>query len=67
MIVPKHKVSKQRKHTRVASAWTISSPTISECPQCHASIQSHHACKKCGYYDGKQVIATKSEKKEAKK
>ena len=56
MAVPKGKISKQRKHTRRSANWKLSLPGISECPQCHAMKRNHHVCKKCGYYDGKQVI-----------
>ena len=58
MAVPKRKTSKQRKHKRAAN-WTASAPTLVECPQCHELKLSHQACKKCGYYDGEQVVAIK--------
>ncbi len=62
MAVPKQKVSKQRKHTRAAAAWTISRPAFSECPQCHELKANHKVCKACGYYDGKQIIAVNDNK-----
>ncbi|MDY2842134.1 MAG: 50S ribosomal protein L32 [Candidatus Borkfalkiaceae bacterium] len=64
MAVQKSKTSKQRTNTRFAN-WKLSTPNLSECPQCHELKASHQVCKKCGYYDGKQVIDTaKKEKKE---
>lgn len=62
MAVPKGKISKQRKHTRRAN-WRLSLPGIVECPQCKTMKLAHRVCKKCGYYDGKQVIAIEEEKK----
>ena len=56
MAVPKGKISKQRKHTRRSAHWKLSLPGIIECPQCHSMKLSHRVCKKCGYYDGKQVM-----------
>ena len=62
MAVPKRKTLKQRKHTRAAN-WKISAPNLIECPQCHKKIRSHTVCRYCGYYDGKEVVAQKEEKK----
>lgn len=61
MAVPKGKISKQRKHTRRAN-WRLSLPCIVECPQCKSMKLSHRVCKKCGYYDGKQVVKVADEK-----
>jgi len=55
MIEPKRKISKQRSRTRRAN-WKISAPGVVECPQCHAQKLAHRVCKKCGYYDGRQVV-----------
>ena len=62
MAVPKGKVSKQRSNKRFASNYKVAVPTLVECPQCHEMKQSHRVCKKCGYYDGVQVVATAAEK-----
>ncbi len=61
MAVPKSKTSKAKKHSRMAN-WKISSPAIVECPHCHEPKLAHRVCKKCGYYDGKQVLALESKK-----
>lgn len=61
MAVPKGKTSKQRRNTRRAATWKLSVPGISECPQCHKMKLNHHACKSCGYYDGKKVLKTAEE------
>ena len=55
MAVPKRKTSKARRDARRAN-WKLSIPGIVECPQCHEPKLAHRVCKKCGYYDGKQVV-----------
>ena len=62
MAVPKRKVSKQRGNKIFASNYKVTAPTLVECPQCHEMKQSHRVCKKCGYYDGVQVVANDTEK-----
>lgn len=61
MAVPKHKTSKQRKHSRAAN-WKIATVSLTECSQCHAKKLSHQVCKACGFYDGKSVVAIKAKK-----
>lgn len=63
MAVPKSKTSKARRNSRAAN-WKISAPQLSECPQCHELKKSHIACAKCGYYNGKQVVAIKEKSDE---
>ncbi|MBP5307657.1 MAG: 50S ribosomal protein L32 [Clostridia bacterium] len=62
MAVPKGKVSKQRGNKRFANNYKAAMPTLVECPQCHEMKQAHRVCKKCGYYDGVQVVSDGSEK-----
>ena len=64
MAVPKSKVSKARGNRRFASNYKVAVPTLVECPQCHEKKQPHRICKKCGYYDGKQVVVTATETNE---
>lgn len=61
MAVPKRKVSKQRGNTRFAQ-WKVSAPSLVECPHCHELTTSHRVCKKCGYYNGKLVVAQEEKK-----
>lgn len=65
MAVPKGKVSKARRNSRKAN-WKISTPSIVECPHCHDYKLPHQACKKCGYYDGKEVVKVEKEKADTK-
>ena len=55
MAVPKRRTSPARRDKRRAN-WKLSAPAISSCPQCGEMKLSHRVCKKCGYYDKKQVI-----------
>lgn len=61
MAVPKHKTSKERKHTRSAN-WKISAPDLVECSHCHELKQNHRVCPNCGYYDDKLVIEKQAKK-----
>lgn len=62
MAVPKAKVSKARRNSRKAN-WKISTPSMMECPHCHEVKQTHKVCKKCGYYDGVEIIEMKKDEK----
>lgn len=61
MAVPKNKTSKARRDSRAAQ-WKIEAPELTECPQCHELKLSHRVCRKCGYYDGEQIVAVKEKK-----
>lgn len=63
MAVPKSKVSKQRGNTRFAQ-WKLTAPNLTECPQCKTMITPHRVCPNCGYYNGRQVVVPKEDKKE---
>lgn len=63
MAVQKSKTSKQRTNTRFAN-FKATAPTLVECPQCHELTVPHQVCKKCGYYDGKQVVVKKEKTEE---
>jgi large subunit ribosomal protein L32 len=61
-IVPKRKTSKQRKHKRRTHHALVPQNLI-ECKNCGEKIQQHRACKFCGFYKDKKVIAVKADKK----
>jgi large subunit ribosomal protein L32 len=56
MAVPKKKTSKSKSRSRRASAWTLSVPARSTCPQCHETKLPHVVCPNCGWYGGRQAI-----------
>lgn len=57
MAVPKGKVSRQRRDKRRSSHWKLDLPNLSKCPKCGEPVLSHRACKACGTYRGRQVVA----------
>ena len=65
MAVPKCKVSKARRDKRRGSNWKLAAPGVVACPKCGEFCLPHRACKACGYYNGRQVIAVES-KEEAR-
>ncbi len=66
MAVPKEKVSRARRDSRRASNWKVSAPNLVECSHCHEMKLPHKVCKKCGYYDGVEVINMEKDEKKAK-
>src|SRR5574344_2158115 len=65
MAVPFRRTSKTRKRMR-RTHFKLEATGLVSCPNCGEMIQSHHICPKCGFYDGKQVILTKTKKVEMK-
>ena len=61
MAVQKSKTSQQRTNTRFAN-FKATAPTLVECPHCHELKQPHKGCKKCGFYDGKEVVSKEENK-----
>ena len=59
---PKRKHSKGRRDRR-RSHDALSLPALVACSNCGAMHQHHTVCDKCGYYDGKEIIAKKKEEK----
>lgn len=68
MAVPQRRISKTRKRLR-RTHFKLEVSGLVTCPNCGALIKSHHVCPKCGYYDGKVVMAkgklVKTEEKKA--
>ena len=55
---PKRRHSKQRTAKRRSHDFLT--PTgLSECPNCHERKLPHRACRKCGTYKGRDVLAVK--------
>jgi large subunit ribosomal protein L32 len=57
MAVPKRKTSKSKTASRKAQNTKKPIARASTCSQCGAAAQPHHACKSCGYYNGRQVLS----------
>ena len=56
MALPKRRKSHSRVRTR-QSQWKAKPVTMTTCPTCAAAKLPHHACGKCGNYNGRQVLA----------
>ncbi|MGE0206490.1 MAG: 50S ribosomal protein L32 [Candidatus Babeliales bacterium] len=63
MPVPKRKRSRSRRDKRFANKG-IKETSIARCAQeeCGFPLLPHQACKKCGFYKGAKVIATKADR-----
>ncbi len=62
MAVPKSKVSKARRDKRRGSNYVLKAPTLVSCPKCAQMHLPHRACKNCGTYNGREVIAVEDNK-----
>ncbi len=56
MAVPKRKHSNSRTNKR-RSHDRLRARQLSPCPNCNAMVPSHVVCPKCGYYQGRIVVA----------
>jgi large subunit ribosomal protein L32 len=55
---PKRKTSKSKRNMRRSHDFLT--PVLSNaCPNCGASVLSHHVCRECGYYRGRKVLNVK--------
>ncbi len=55
MAVPKRKTSKSVKNQRRTHK-KLHVTGMVECSNCGELTKSHHVCKSCGNYDGKEVV-----------
>ena len=55
--LPFRRISKTAKRQRITHL-KKDAPTISTCSNCGATLVPHRACKKCGFYKGKEAIKT---------
>ncbi len=55
---PKRRHSKARTHRRRAHD-AIKTKSVSTCSNCHEPKEPHRVCKKCGFYNGREVIEVK--------
>ncbi|MFC1554590.1 50S ribosomal protein L32 [candidate division KSB1 bacterium] len=58
MALPKRKISKSRRDKR-RTHWTLSAPSLMECPQCHQPKLTHRACPNCGHYNKREAYFPK--------
>jgi len=58
MAVPFRRTSKTKKRMR-RTHLKKEVGALTTCSKCGATIRPHRACKECGFYAGKEVIAVK--------
>ncbi len=58
MPVPKRKTSKSRRDSRHSCNFIRPRP-FSACSNCQQPVLGHVVCAGCGYYKGRQIMATK--------
>lgn len=58
-ICPKGKMSKSKRDKRKAQSWKIAMPNLVKCNKCGELMRNHRACRACGSYNNKQVVAAK--------
>jgi large subunit ribosomal protein L32 len=61
MPVPKRKRSKARRDKRFANKG-LNYRSVAECANCKEPLMTHQACKSCGHYKGRKVLATKADR-----
>lgn len=61
MPVPKRKRSRSRRDKRFANKG-VTVRSISTCTNCSTAVSSHTACLSCGFYKGRKVLETKSDR-----
>lgn len=57
MANPKNRNSRTKGRMR-RTHWKLKTSTLSRCEQCQALKLAHRVCPSCGYYRGRQVVAT---------
>lgn len=66
MAVPFRRTSKTKKRMR-RTHLKKEVGALTTCPNCKTTLRPHRMCPKCGYYKGKEVVASKTEAVEEKK
>ncbi|MBU1145932.1 50S ribosomal protein L32 [Patescibacteria group bacterium] len=65
MALPGHRRTSSHKRRRAAH-FALKKTNLSVCPKCKKPVMSHHACKSCGTYAGREVVKMKTPKKKKK-
>jgi large subunit ribosomal protein L32 len=61
MPVPKRKLSRARRDSKHANKY-IRPQSFAACSNCSVAILPHIACAECGFYKGRKVMSTKTER-----
>lgn len=60
---PYRKHTRHRRDSRRSANWRLEVGGLSRCSNCSEACPPHTVCPKCGFYDGKLVVAKKDKKK----
>jgi large subunit ribosomal protein L32 len=55
MAVPQRRTSKTRRDKR-RNSFKLTVPGMVKCDHCGELKLSHHVCKSCGHYKGKEIV-----------
>ncbi len=61
MANPKKKTSRSRRD-KGRTHKKLAVPAVASCSHCSQPKPAHRVCPHCGYYNGKQVVASKEKK-----
>jgi large subunit ribosomal protein L32 len=61
MPVPKRKTSKSRRDKRHANSHLFVGG-VATCPNCSQPCISHAVCKECGFFKGRKIMTTKTDR-----
>lgn len=61
MAVPKRRMSRSRQGSRRAHHH-LTPIQIQYCTKCEQPVLPHKVCASCGYYQGREIVAEKTEK-----
>jgi len=59
MAVPKRRHSRTRGKKR-RTHWKLGAPAVGPCSHCSQPKRPHRVCPNCGYYDGEEIVASKT-------
>ena len=63
MAEPKKRATSTRSGNR-RSHLALKAKCLNKCPKCQSPVLPHQVCKKCGYYNGKDILELERKEKE---
>ncbi|HJN15416.1 MAG TPA: 50S ribosomal protein L32 [Armatimonadota bacterium] len=61
MALPKRRHSRGRTRRKRAHL-NLTAPNVAKCSNCEEPLMPHNACRKCGFYQGRQVLTIRERK-----
>ena len=63
MAEPKKRATSTRSGNR-RSHLAAKAKSLSKCPKCQSPVLSHQVCRKCGFYNGKDILELERKEQE---